>query len=171
MICATAGNCPEDGGWYSCPGITEDYCPYVKLAEPTTNTSEFEVQNVFTCNDQVWLGHKDGIGGKFILDMRMEWTIRKLRVINSHKMEGATERFAVSLGMEEDFSDLTEVFTWTLEDPRQMEGPLPVHDFPINRTEARFVQFEILSSFGNQGGLMYFAALEGRLTILYNFKL
>ena len=75
------------------------------------------------------------------------------------------------LGMEEDFSDLTEVFTWTLEDPRQMEGPLPIHDFPINRTEARFVQFEILSSFGNQGGLMYFAALEGRLTILYNFKL
>ena len=163
MICATAGNCPEDGGWPWCPG---DWCPSVKLAEPTTNTSEFEVQNVLTCNDQVWLGHEAGMGGKFILELKEPVIIRQLRVINSHKGEGATERFAVSLGMEEDFSDLTEVFTWTLEDPRQMEGPLPVHDFEINRTEAKYVQFEILSSFGNQGGLMHFAALAGELRII-----
>ena len=58
------------------------------------------------------------MGGKFILELKEPVIIRQLRVINSHKgvaggQPSATERFAVSLGMEEDFSDLTEVFTWT----------------------------------------------------------
>ena len=39
--------------------------------------------------------------------------------------------------------------------------PQPVLDFSIVPTDVRYIKFEMLSSYGNGGGLQYFAALPG----------
>ena len=44
----------------------------------------------------------------------------------------------------------------TLGDSRKQKDPLPIQEFPIFPVEARFVKFELVSFFGNGGGLQYF---------------
>ena len=59
-------------------------------------------------------------------------------------------------------SDETEDGPWemvlqkTLDDSRKQTDPLPLLGFPIPSSQARFVKFELVSYYGNGGGLQYF---------------
>ena len=61
-----------------------------------------------------------------------------------------------------DDSEVSEDGPWkmvlqkTLDDSRQHMDPLPLQEFSIPSTKAKFVKFELLSFYGNGGGLEYF---------------
>ena len=58
----------------------------------------------------------------------------------------------------------TEVFSGELEDPRQYQDPWqPLQTFSFNAVYARFVKFEVTSSYDDWGGLQYFNVLPGKL--------
>ena len=48
------------------------------------------------------------------------------------------------------------VLQTTLDDSRKQTDPLPKQEFSIPSTQGRFVKFELVSYYGNGGGLQYF---------------
>ena len=48
------------------------------------------------------------------------------------------------------------VLQTTLDDSRKQTDPLPKQEFSIPSTKGRFVKFELVSYYGNGGGLQYF---------------
>merc|ERR1712155_396740 len=87
-------------------------------------------------------------------------TVRTLRLQNTRGGEArdrATQEFRVHLGTSTT-GPWTQALHQVLPDPRRMEDPLPVLDFPIAPTEARFVRFELVSHYGRGGGLQHFSA-------------
>ena len=60
------------------------------------------------------------------------------------------------------FSKKTEDGPWkmilqkTLDDSRKHTDPLPQQEFSIPSSQGRFVKFELVSYYGNGGGLQYF---------------
>ena len=48
------------------------------------------------------------------------------------------------------------VLQTTLDDSRKQIDPLPKQEFSIPSTQGRFVKFELVSYYGNGGGLQYF---------------
>ena len=48
------------------------------------------------------------------------------------------------------------VLEMTLDDSRQQTDPLPVQEFSIPTTQGRYLKFELVSYYGNGGGLQYF---------------
>ena len=44
----------------------------------------------------------------------------------------------------------------SVDDSRQQTDPLPLQEFSIPSTQGRFVKFELVSFYGNGGGLQYF---------------
>ena len=48
------------------------------------------------------------------------------------------------------------VLQTTLDDSRKQTDPLPEQEFSIAPTQGRFVKFELVSFYGNGGGLQYF---------------
>ena len=73
-----------------------------------------------------------------------------------HRTRG-TKGFKVYLSLQAE-GPWTQVLEKELEDPLSMPDPLPLMNYPISPTFARFVKFEIVSFWGtNGGGLQYFA--------------
>ena len=48
------------------------------------------------------------------------------------------------------------VLQTTLDDSRKQTDPLPLLEFSITSSQGRFVKFELVSYYGNGGGLQYF---------------
>ena len=44
----------------------------------------------------------------------------------------------------------------TLEDSRQQKDPLPLQEFPFLAQAGRYVKVEVVSYYGNGGGLQFF---------------
>ena len=85
---------------------------------------------------------------------------RRLTNARNHQLrDWGTKGFKVFLSLDIDNeSSWVKVLEETLEDPRPMNDPLPLVEFAIAPTFARYVKFEIISFYGSKGGgLQYFA--------------
>ena len=91
--------------------------------------------------------------------------IAGIELVNTHKIyqRYGTKGFTVSFSMTSS-GPWTEVFSGELEDPRQHPDQWqPLQTFSFNAVYARFVKFEVTSSWDDWGGLQYFNVLLGKL--------
>ena len=125
-------------------------CPHSGLSD----------EEVFAANISSHGLAPDHAAGNFTLDLCRLVTVRTLRLQNTRGGEArdrATQEFRVHLGTSTT-GPWTQALHKVLPDPRRMEDPLPVLDFPIAPTEARFARFELVSHYGRGGGLQHFSA-------------
>ena len=125
----------------------------------------FPAANVFTRSleelyGNYWIAptHQTGF---FMLDLGCVIESNKVELVNSHNngnRNGATKEFKVSVS--KDKSDWEEIIHTTLGDARNMPDPLPIRQFTFNKTQMRYVQFDLLSNHGVIGGLQYFSVGE-----------
>ena len=79
-----------------------------------------------------------------------------MNTINAGRFDRAARAFKVQLALSE-AGPWTEVLDEELEDPRSQAAPLPLQTFSFPLTEARYIRFLLLSWYGYEGGLQYFA--------------
>ena len=133
----------------------------IDSSSPDCPHSGLSDEEVFAANMSIHGLAPDQATGNFTLDLCRLVTVRTLRLQNTRGGEArdrATQEFRVHLGTSTT-GPWTEALHKVLPDPRRMEDPLPVLDFPIAPTEARFARFELVSHYGRGGGLQHFSAL------------
>jgi len=132
----------------------------VRVIYEDGNDLHFPVRNVLTqsIESNFWRTKNQS---KFILDLGGTCERHLVHLVNTHsgdQRDFSTERFRVSLS-DSPAGPWKEVVTDTLPDSRQLLDPLPLEAFSFPTTAARYVQFELLSWYGNGGGLQYFNIL------------
>ena len=146
---------------------------------------KFLAQNTIT-NDpkeimekNYWLGPDKKVGS-FTLDLGCETRVSMVEIVNTHNAQykdRSTKEFKVLVSKNENGS-WDEVVHKTLEDSRFLPDPLPLKKFSFAEHIIKYVKFEILSFYGNGGGLQYFH-VKGRnahtkkfsKTFLFRFKM
>ena len=129
------------------------------LLTDNTGGGKEEVKGTF------WLAPSRA-SAEFVLELCPPTTVRTLIVVNTHAAEmrnRGTKEFKVYLG--EDMEDWTEVAHETFEDPREStQTTTSITNFLTTKNidvtddmEARYVRFELLSYYGDGGGLQYFS--------------
>ena len=130
---------------------------YNRLAVNILTRTEVEKWGTF------WATH---VPGHFIGDLNCIAFIGGIELVNTHHAtwrNAATKGFTVSFSMTSS-GPWTEVFSGELEDPRQHpDAWQPLQTFSFNAVYARFVKFEVTSSWDDWGGLQYFNVLLGKL--------
>ena len=124
---------------------------------------KFPVENVFNKSNMetmnnFWLGPEKK-PANFILDLGCDKRVNKVELVNthnSHKKNRATKEFKVLVSRNEK-GPWIEVLHKTLEDSRHQNDPLPLKKFSFNGRTARYIKFEMITFYGNGGGLQYFA--------------
>ena len=128
---------------------------------------DYPVKELLTRNDKeraanYWLT-PNGQDGEFILKLCKQKTVLSISLVNTHNAnyrDRSSKEFKVYLG-DQSSGPWTQVLHDTLEDSRQQKDPLPILDFPITPTKARFVKFELLSFYGNFGGGLQYFTIRG----------
>ena len=106
--------------------------------------------------------------GNFELDLGCEMRVSMVELVNTHnadKKDRSTKEFKVFLSKEKS-GPWEEVIHSSLKDSREAADPLPIERFSFAERFAKFVKFELLTFYGNGGGLQYFH-VKGRITIKY----
>eukprot|EP00092_Neocalanus_flemingeri_P026563 GFUD01028787.1.p1 GENE.GFUD01028787.1~~GFUD01028787.1.p1 ORF type:complete len:626 (+),score=118.16 GFUD01028787.1:104-1981(+) len=125
--------------------------------------NRFAVKNLLTNANQEIFGQNYWIGpdgtASFILNLGCRQTFDGIKLVNTHNGQArdrATKQFKL-------FSSQTASGPWTqvldtqLGDSRQQQDPLPLQMIALDtQTTARFVKLELLSWWGDGGGLQYF---------------
>ena len=104
-------------------------------------------------SDENWLGP-----GIFILDLGCEKKVKQIEIINAHKDvwdDCSIEEFLVYTGNDTD-GPWDKVVHEVLEDSRDLDT-VPLVKFPFEEKISRFLKFEMVSFYGEGGGLQYFA--------------
>ena len=113
-----------------------------------------------------WLAPKQS-SAEFVLDLGCEKISNMVELVNTHNgnhRNRATKEFKVSISNYQ-AGPWNEVVYETLEDSRNQTDPLPVQTFPFSlpfEVTARFVKFNLISWYGEGGGLQYFALKRGK---------
>ena len=141
-----------------------------KLLTEDNRGGKDEVKGTF------WLA-PSGSTAEFVLELCPPRKVRTLTVVNTHAAEmrnRGTKEFKVYLG--EDTEDWTEVAHETFEDPREStkttEDEVNINWLTTKNIdvtddmEARYVRFELISFYGEGGGLQFFYANKGE----YEYK-
>eukprot|EP00092_Neocalanus_flemingeri_P099497 GFUD01126916.1.p1 GENE.GFUD01126916.1~~GFUD01126916.1.p1 ORF type:complete len:622 (+),score=120.29 GFUD01126916.1:104-1969(+) len=125
--------------------------------------NRFAVKNLLIRAQQEIFGKNYWVGpdgaASFILNLGCRQTFAGIQLVNTHNgqvRDRATKRFRL-------FSSQTASGPWTqvldtqLGDSRQQQDPLPLQMIALDtQTTARFVKLELLSWWGDGGGLQYF---------------
>eukprot|EP00092_Neocalanus_flemingeri_P033056 GFUD01035950.1.p1 GENE.GFUD01035950.1~~GFUD01035950.1.p1 ORF type:complete len:521 (-),score=149.13 GFUD01035950.1:312-1874(-) len=129
--------------------------------------TDFPVESLLTHQDfEVWNGSHANYwagpnkrAGTFILNLGCRQTFRGIRLVNTHDFTwkaGATRQFKLHVS-DTKSGPWAQVLDTQLEDSRQQKDPLPLQNFALDtETTAQFLKFELVSWWGDYGGLQYF---------------
>ena len=143
----------DHGTWGCCP---EDAFAVKKLL--TNSPVEVHYENY-------WLAPQQS-PAEFVLDLGCNKIVNMVELVNTHNGENrdrSSKEIKVSISSYP-AGPWSEVVYETLEDSRDQSDPLPVLTFPLSTDEevtARFVKFNLISWYGEGGGLQYFAVKKG----------
>ena len=115
--------------------------------------ARFEVANVLERNDSqptgtFWFGPSNSQGA-FIIDLGCQKQRSILELVNVHNGERATKQFRVS-------SSTSSMGPWTALVDGEMTQSDSLQTFSFQATTDQYYKFEILTYYGNGGGLQYF---------------
>jgi len=164
----------KDSCCKNCNKRSEDYV----ISGDEYDGSRFPIKNVLTWNipevyasdvidshfANYWLAPLE-YQGHFILKFDQPRTIDTITLVNTLNPKFnncGTNEFKVYLG-ETESGPWTEVLHDHLEDARdtdQTVASVPARKFSINPTCAKFVKFQIISWYGEAGGLQYFSTCQ-----------
>jgi len=164
----------KDSCCKNCNKRSEDYV----ISGDEYDGSRFPIKNVLTWNipevyasdvidshfANYWLAPLE-YQGHFILKFDQPRTIDTITLVNTLNPKFnncGTNEFKVYLG-ETESGPWTEVLHDHLEDARdtdQTVASVPARKFSINPTCAKFVKFQIISWYGEGGGLQYFSTCQ-----------
>ena len=134
-----------------------DYTPSTNCAKRVVTGDyfdpRFQVGNVFEMNDTqptgtFWLGPSSS-QGSFIIDFGCKKQRSILEMINVQNGERATKKFRL-------FSSSSYLGPWTELLDDELEQIASLQTFSFQATTDKFFKFEIVSWYGNGGGLQYF---------------
>jgi hypothetical protein len=119
------------------------------IAIVSEDSLSFPAKNVLT-NDNASFWHSDAQTSHFTLDLGCSsQAFGGVRLVNTDNKERATEKFKLLGGQ-------TLEGTWTT----LLEGNLTeTATFPLPETKVRFVKFQVVTFFGEGGGLQFFKLL------------
>ena len=133
-----------------------DYTPSTDCAKKVVTGDYFDqrfgVANVFEKNEaqpegSFWLGPSNS-PGSFIIDLGCLKHRNTLELVNVQYGERATKKFKL-------FSSSSYMGPWTELVDEEMAQSEPFHTYSFPSTSDQFYKFEILSYYGNGGGLQY----------------
>ena len=104
-----------------------------------------------------WLG-PDKKGGSFTVDLGCETRVSMVELVNTHNAQykdRSTKEFKVLVSKTGNGS-WDEVVHKTLRDSRFLPDPLPLKKFTFAEHIVKYIKFELLSFYGNGGGLQFF---------------
>ena len=115
----------------------------------------FEKEGVF--QDSYWQGP-----GNFILDLGCYQVIHTIELVNANNnywKNKSTKEFKIH-SSDDLKGPWDEILHETLEDSREMDV-VPLKEFKIKKKVARFIKFNMLSFYGDGGGLQYVSKKPG----------
>lgn len=123
----------------------------------------FSVQKLLTWSKpevfkkNYWLAPDRKTGGEFRLDLRVDLDIRRIILVNTHNAyhrDRGTRAFKVFLSTGA-YGPWRLVVSSELPDSRRM-NPVPAKEYTFYPIKARYVRFQLVSYWGEGGGLQYF---------------
>ena len=148
---------------------TLDYTPSTYCVKKVVTGDYFDarfgVANVFQRNEaqpegSFWLGPSNTTGS-FIVDLGCHRERNVLELVNVQYGDRATKKFKL-------FSSSSYMGPWRELVEYEMGDIEPFHTFYFTSTTDQFYKFEILSYYGNGGGIQYMD-IEGFLLIYFAF--
>lgn len=167
---------PEDKPLFFSPECPDDQAVSVVTEEhgtwPCCQKDTFSATKLLTNGrvelhqENYWLAPQQS-AAEFVLDLGCNKIVNMVELVNTHNgnhRDRSSKEFKVSIS-HYPAGPWSSVVYESLEDSRDQEDPLPVLTFPFStdtEVTARFVKFNLISWYGEGGGLQYFGVKKSK---------